>query len=282
MANAGITQSNLANPASANAGGAATNAASTPVLQARELELAGLPDSRIDLDLFSGERWLITGAAGSGKTTLARTLLGLISPTAGRIALFGQDLDDLAPDALLALRRTTVLISPSDGLFPAWSGFDNLALPLRYHGVPGTSGTAGNGNIEAQIIDRARAYGLPEAWLEQAVTARSREQRLVLALIRATVAAPRLLIIDGIDLEHTFTAAGIHSDALFADLLADQPAIVILRSLETDSGSLGAANAAGAASAPGISIRLPPAFDPPRFRHGRLDAGTLQWRPAQD
>lgn len=271
-----MADANISAPASPTD---ATHAADSTVLQARELELVGLPDSRLDFDLHPGERWLITGTTGSGKTTLARTLLGLISPAAGRIALFGQDLDDLAPDALLALRRTTVLISPSDGLFPAWTGFDNLALPLRYHGVHGTSGTSGNGDIEVRVVDRARAYRLPEAWLEQAVTARSREQRLVLALIRATFTAPRLLIIDGLDLEHTFAAAGVDGDALFADLLADDPAIVILRSLEADSSTLGAADAIGAS---GVAGRLPPAFDPPRFRRGRLDAGRLQWLPDQD
>lgn len=243
--------------------------AAAPVLHAREVELVGLPDSRIDLELATGERWLIAGAAGSGKTTLARTLLGLISPAAGSIELFGSDLDELAPETLLALRRATVLVSPSDGLFPAWSGFDNLALPLRYHGMPGGKARQTGATIDAQIAARARACGMPDSWLEQPVTERSREQRLALALMRATFTAPRLLIIDGIALEHTLASAGIDGAALLADALADNPAIIALQPLETGGGPAG----------PGM---LPIAFDPPRFRRARLAGGRLQWLPAPD
>ena len=236
--------------------------AAPPVVRTRGLELAGLPDSQLDLELAAGERWLITGAAGSGKTTLARTLLGLISPAAGSVALFGCDLDDLTPYALLALRRTTVLVSPSDGLFPAWSGFDNLALPLRYHGHAGA--------VEARIADRARTCRVPENWLEQSVTERSREQRLALSLMRATFVTPQLIVIDGIALDHVLATAGIDGAALLADALAGNPAIVVLQPHEPAAGE------------PHASARLPAVFEPARFRHGRLDAGRLQWLPVQD
>lgn len=245
-----------------------------PAFRAHQLCLAGMPDSALELDLPAGGRWLIGGPAGSGKTTLARTVLGLISPASGTVELFGHDLDDVTPDALLALRRRAVLVTASDGLFPAWSGFDNLALPLRHHGLPDQRGHgATDDEVAAALRARAQRYRLPASWLEQPVTERSREQRLVLAFIRALLAPPQLIIVDGIALAPLLAGSGIAADAVLADALAADPAILVLQPPES-----------GGRPAP-AGVRephLPPGFEADRFRRGQLDAGRLQWHSATD
>lgn len=246
-----------------------------PVLRARQLGLAGLSDAALDLDLPAGGRWLIAGPTGSGKTTLARTVLGLISPASGTLELFGHDLDDITPDALLALRRRTMLVTAGDGLFPAWTGFDNLALPLRHHGLPGQRGGRGAADdaVAAALQARAARYRLPDSWLEQPVTERSREQRIALAIIRALTLPPQLIIVDGIALAPLLAGVGIDADTVLADALAADPAILVLQAEEP--GSRSAAAGVG-------EQRLPTAFEPDRFRRGRLDAGKLQWHSATD
>ncbi|MGI4794801.1 MAG: ATP-binding cassette domain-containing protein, partial [Janthinobacterium lividum] len=47
--------------------------------------------SDLDLDITSGELFVLLGGSGSGKTTLLRTLGGFIEPSAGRILLGDQD-----------------------------------------------------------------------------------------------------------------------------------------------------------------------------------------------
>ncbi|MDX1961486.1 MAG: ATP-binding cassette domain-containing protein [Leptospiraceae bacterium] len=46
--------------------------------------------SSIDLKVFKGENWVILGANGSGKTTLINLLYGYLSPTSGKIKIFGE------------------------------------------------------------------------------------------------------------------------------------------------------------------------------------------------
>lgn len=239
-------------------------------VRTRRLDLPGLPATGLDLDLATGDRWLITGAAGSGKTTLARTLLGLISPAAGQIELLGADLDHTPPETLLALRRKVALVTASDGLFPAWSAFDNLMLPLRHHGLPATAegGREDEAACQDRLLARLRHYRLPADWLDQPVTRRSRDQRRLLALIRSVYAAPHLIVIDGVALGPLLARSDIDADALLADALAADPAILALRLPAPDPRT--------------DADDLPAAFRPARFRRGQLAAGRLQWAPATD
>jgi ABC-type transport system involved in cytochrome bd biosynthesis fused ATPase/permease subunit len=55
----------------------------------------GVVLDHVDLELGSGETLALVGPSGSGKTTLASLLLGLVSPTAGRVTLDGRDLAEL-------------------------------------------------------------------------------------------------------------------------------------------------------------------------------------------
>lgn len=52
--------------------------------------------SNLDLEIASGELFVLLGGSGSGKTTLLRTLGGFIDPTAGQILLGGQDFPRIA------------------------------------------------------------------------------------------------------------------------------------------------------------------------------------------
>ncbi|HEX5907652.1 MAG TPA: ATP-binding cassette domain-containing protein, partial [Propionibacteriaceae bacterium] len=78
---------------------------------------------RIDLEVPDGAVYGFLGPNGSGKTTTIRMLLGLISPTAGEISLFGSSLPAGAP---AVLRRVGSLVE-GPAFHPYLSGRANLA-----------------------------------------------------------------------------------------------------------------------------------------------------------
>lgn len=231
------------------------------VLQGQGVVLSAFFNAEpMDFQLAAGEHWLISGATGSGKTTLARTLLGLISPQQGQISLFGQDLDSISNKALLALRRNAAYLQAvdGDGLFPAWSAFDNLALSLRQHDP---ESYAQHGKLLETLLQEARRYGIPETWLDEPVANRSRQQRTALALWRALQAKPALVIIDGLILDQNLVGNAIKVDQLLADALSGNPAIIVLTAESTAA--------------------LPAQLQPDSFRHGRMQSGRLEWLPME-
>lgn len=162
-----------------------------PLLQARKLMLSSFDETRgVDLEVMPGQRWLITGASGAGKSTLMRTLLGLISPRSGTVLVDGWDLEDVSPQQLLTLRQSMGVVFSGGGLLPAWSGLQNLMLPLRV--------VKGLREEEAQAAVQAFAALclIPPAWLERAAAELSAEQSTLLSLARALLIEPRLLWVD--------------------------------------------------------------------------------------
>ncbi len=59
----------------------------------------------IDLDLYRGEILGIVGASGTGKSVLARAILGLVPKQAGTIELFGKNIDELSVEERRALEQ---------------------------------------------------------------------------------------------------------------------------------------------------------------------------------
>src|SRR5262245_58973098 len=72
------------------------------------------------------------GPNGSGKTTTLRTLLGLIRPNGGRMAILGQEM----PAALPRVAGQVGAIVESPQFFPHFTARDTLALLAGAGGVP--------------------------------------------------------------------------------------------------------------------------------------------------
>jgi ABC-type glutathione transport system ATPase component len=121
-----------------------------PLLSAQGLHVSfpgrhGAPSARavdgVELDIRAVEIVELVGESGCGKTTLARSLLGLVTPTAGRITFAGKPLE-YSSRALKAYRRRVQLVpqDPTGSLNPRHTVYDAVAEACGSTAVRGTSG----------------------------------------------------------------------------------------------------------------------------------------------
>ena len=65
----------------------------------------------VDLDVLAGEVMGIVGASGTGKSVLMRAIIGLLTPTAGTISLFGADTADISPSLMAEIASYKIAMS---------------------------------------------------------------------------------------------------------------------------------------------------------------------------
>ena len=89
----------------------------------------------VGFGIAKGEMLGLVGESGSGKTTVGKTVLRLLDPTAGRITFAGQDITQLSRAALRPFRRRMQLVfqDPFASLNPRQTVRQILSLPLRVH-----------------------------------------------------------------------------------------------------------------------------------------------------
>lgn len=108
------------------------------------IEISGLTKSYgpttvldgIDLTVADAQIGAVVGPSGAGKSTLARTINLLERPTSGTIAVSGRELTALTGGELRAARREIGTVFQSANLLRRLTAAENVALPLRHHGVP--------------------------------------------------------------------------------------------------------------------------------------------------
>jgi len=134
----------------------------------------------------------LVGESGCGKSTVGRTVLRLLEPTAGTIRLDGRDITHLGRTALRARRPQMQIIfqDPFSSLDPRMSAGDIVAEPLRVHGI--AQGRALQ-ELVAALFDRV---GLRRAQMESFPHQFSGGQRQRIGIARALALSPKLIVAD--------------------------------------------------------------------------------------
>ncbi len=138
----------------------------------------------VSLSVRPGEVLAVLGANGAGKTSTLRAVSGLVRPADGDVLLDGESLLGAAPESVA--RRGVAHVPAGRGIFPTLSVQDNLRMGL--YGV----GRAGPGELD-DVLD---SFPVLRERLEQPAGTMSGGQQQQLALGRALVQRPRLLLVD--------------------------------------------------------------------------------------
>ena len=153
-------------------------------LEGVDVPFGDLPGLRgIDLVIRAGERFVLVGASGAGKSSLLRAIAGSGPMTSGRIRIDGNDTVGRSPRD-----RGMVLLEQRPLLFPHFTVRGNLAFPLEVRGVS-------RGEIERRVADALDAVRLPDLGGRMPHTLSGGQAHRV-ALARAVVARPRVLLLD--------------------------------------------------------------------------------------
>ena len=166
------------------------------------LEVTGLSAGYLGNDVVhdvafhvdNGEAVMIIGSNGAGKTTLFQALCGLLSPSSGKVLFEGNDITGLPAERIARLGMR--FVSAARHLFPRMTVEEHLLLGAYPHKPPPKTMS-----IVLDLFPR-----LAERKGQRAGTMSGGEQQM-LAVGRALMSNPRLLVLDGATLTHPRTDA---------------------------------------------------------------------------
>jgi peptide/nickel transport system ATP-binding protein len=146
----------------------------------------------VDLTLKRGECLGLVGESGSGKSTVALSILGLLTPTRGRIVLDGQVVAGRQSGDRKALARMVQIVfqDPYASLNPRQTVRRTLEDPLRVHGVTAAS------EIEDRVATMLRHVGLRPEQADLYPHEFSGGQRQRIGIARALILNPKIVICD--------------------------------------------------------------------------------------
>lgn len=146
----------------------------------------------VSFSIREGETLGLVGESGCGKSTIGRALVGLETPTEGRIFYQGADLAGFKKNDLKKIRTQLQMVfqDPYSSLNPRKHIFEILAQPMLYHG------TATKETVEKEILKILDMVGLSRNVLGRYPHEFSGGQRQRLGIAKALSLNPKFIVCD--------------------------------------------------------------------------------------
>jgi len=120
------------------------------------------------LTLRRGEIVALEGPSGSGKTTFLTILGCMLTPTSGRVAIEGREVDPARPERLPMFRRSSIgFVFQQFNLFPALTAAENVEYALNLKGMRGKAAREEASRVLEAVGLSDRARFLPPWTLEE-------------------------------------------------------------------------------------------------------------------
>jgi peptide/nickel transport system ATP-binding protein len=148
----------------------------------------------VSFAIEKGTTLALVGESGCGKSTIARLLVGLYTPTRGKFSFDGQDAHTIfKSDNAKALRRRIQMIfqDPYASLNPRWTVESIVGEPLREHQL-----VTNVNELQSQVTTLLESVGLSSQDLSKYPHQFSGGQRQRISIARALATAPEFLVCD--------------------------------------------------------------------------------------
>jgi phospholipid/cholesterol/gamma-HCH transport system ATP-binding protein len=143
----------------------------------------------VSFDIHEGESVCVLGKSGTGKSVTLKTIMGLMTPDAGRVFVEGEEVTDARRAALSEIRQRLGFLFQNAALFDSISVGENVAFPLRRHT------DYDDQEIETIVLDKLRQVGL-EADYDKMPSQLSGGMKKRVGLARAMALDPPILLVD--------------------------------------------------------------------------------------
>lgn len=141
--------------------------------------------NQLNIEIPSGEMFVLLGPTGAGKTTTLRIVAGLERPDEGRVVLDGKDVTGLSP-----LYRDVAMMFDAHNLYPIYNVYDNIAFSLR-----SPLSRLPEAEIREKILKVATDLHI-EHLLDRSITTLSGGEIQRAALARTLVRTPNIYLMD--------------------------------------------------------------------------------------